>query len=67
MKCFFPKDILQWFFSKEGNKSDILKLEEKNLIGFLGPNFLKRFIPNYSTIKYTHTSLKRTLSKGSRF
>ena len=28
MKCFFPKDILQWFFSKEGNKSDILKLEE---------------------------------------
>ena len=27
MKCLFSKDNLQWFFSKEGNKSDRSKLE----------------------------------------
>ena len=40
----------------------------KNLRGFLGfLNFVKRFIPNYTTLKYTHTYLKRTLTKGRRF
>ena len=31
------------------------------------PNYVKRFIPNYNTLKYTHTSLKATPTKGSRF
>ena len=78
MKCLFSKDSLQWVFFKEGNKPDRSKLEEtvkthtaknaKDLRSFWGfPNFVKRFIPNYSTLKYTHTSLKRTLTNRSRF
>ena len=32
---------------------------------FLGfPNYVKQFMLIYSTLKYTHTSLKRTLTKG---
>ena len=78
MKCLFSKDSLQWFVSKEGNKPDRSKLEKtekrhtpkdfKSFRGFLGfPDCIKQFISNYSTLKYTHTSLKRTLMKGSRF
>ena len=70
MKCLSPKDSLQWFFSKKGNKGRS-KLERnkkthtpknaKSLRSFLDfPNFIKRFISNYSTLKYTHTSLKKT-------
>ena len=36
------------------------------LEGFF-PNYVKRFIPNYNTLKYTHTSLKATSTKESRF
>ena len=78
MKCLLSKDGLQLFFSKEGNKPDRPKLEEiekthspknaKKLRSFLGfPNFAKRFIPNYSTLKYTHTSPNGVLTKASRF
>ena len=78
MKCLSPKDSLQWFFSKKGNKPGRSKLERnekkhtpknaKSLRSFLGfPNFIKRFISNYSTLKYTLTSLKKILQKGSRF
>ena len=60
MKCLFSNDSLQGFFSKEGNKPGISKLEEtekthtaknkKKLRSFLGfPNFVKQFMPNYST------------------
>ena len=70
MKCLSPKDSLQWFFSKKGNKGRS-KLERnkkthtpknaKSLRSFLDfPNFIKRFISNYSKLKYTHTSLKKT-------
>ena len=64
-------------FSKEGNKTDRSKLGDaekkhapknaKNSRSFLGfSNFVKQFIPNYSTLKYTHTSLKTALTNGSR-
>ena len=78
MYFIFSKDCCQLFFSKEDNKSDRSKLEEtkkthtprnaKFLRSF--SNFVKKFIPNYrnySTIKYAHTSLNRTLTKGSPF
>ena len=76
MKCLLSKDSLQCFFSKEGNKPNRSKLEEiekthtpkntKNSRSFLGfPNFVEQFIPNYSTLKYTHTSHNRTLTKGN--
>ena len=40
----------------------------KKLISFFGfPNYVKRFTPNYSTLEYTYTLLKRTLTKGSQF
>ena len=70
MKCLSPKDSLQWFFSKKGNKgrSNLERNKKthtpknaKSLRSFLDfPNFIKRFISNYSTLKYTHTSLKKT-------
>ena len=78
MKCVFSKDSVQWLFSKDGNKpdrSELAEIEEaytpknaknlRNLFGF--PNFAKQFIPNYRTLKYTHASLNRTLTKESRF
>ena len=64
-------------FSKEGNKPDTSKLEEteknrhqkmqkfKKFFGF--PTFVKWFIPNYSTLKYNHISLKTTFTKGNQF
>ena len=75
-KCLFSKDGL--FFSKDGIKPDRSKLEEtekmhtpqnaKHLRSFLVfPNYVKGFIPNYSTLKYNHTSLKRIFTKESRF
>ena len=79
MKCLFAKDSLQWLFSKKGNEPDRSKLEEigkthtrktaKEFKKFFGlSNFVKRFIfINYSMLKYTHTSLHRTLTKRSRF
>ena len=40
----------------------------KNLRRFLGfPNYVKRFLPNYSTLKYTHRPLERPLTKGVDF
>ena len=60
----------------EGIKKDRPKLHEteKNMHTkkmqkkwevFLGfPNYVKQFMLIYSTLKYTHTSLKRTLTKG---
>ena len=78
MKCLLSKDSLQRFVFKEGNKPDRSKLEKtektntpkksKHFRGFLGfLNCIKQFISNYGTLKYTHTSLKRTLTKGSQF
>lgn len=53
------------FFSEEGNKTDRSELEEtekthtlknaKQLRSFLF-FYVKLFIPNYSTLKYNHTS-----------
>ena len=68
-EVLFSENGLQYLYSKERNKPDRSKLEEtekthapkntKNLRSLLGfPNCIKQFIPNYSTLKYTYTSLK---------
>ena len=78
MKCISSNDSLQWFFSKEDHKPGRSKFEETKKcaqqhnanrlrIFFSFPNFVKQIIPNFNTLKYTHRSLNRTLTKGSRF
>ena len=71
-KCLISRESLFFdsFFYK--NKTDHKNAHTKNCKNFrklfLGfPNFTKQFIPNYSTLKCTHTSLERTLTKGRRF
>ena len=82
MNCLFSKDSFQWFFSKEDNKTDISKLEEtekphppknSNIFRFFHRVF-QTFLNNLCQIieimvhlKYTRTSLDRTLTKKSRF
>ena len=64
-------------FSKEGIKPDRSKLEEtekthkpkyaKKITSLLKfPNYVKRFIPNYSALKYTYTSFKTTYTYKSK-
>ena len=76
---FFEYNLLfddQWIFSKEvinPHRSKLVETEKmhtpksaKKLRSFLGfSNFVKRSILNSSTLKYTHTSFKRTPRKGS--
>ena len=76
IKCLFFKDSFQWFFSKEGIKPDRSKQEEtekthkpkyakkRSFLGF--PNYVKRFIPNHTALKYTYTSFKRTYTYKSK-
>ena len=48
---------------EETEKTHIPKKLQKVFLGF--SKLFRQFIPNYSTLNYTHTSVKRTNTKGS--
>ena len=71
-KCLFSKLFPLWNVLNQvklrGNLKTLTLKNAQKLKSFLGfMNCVEWFISNYCTIKHTHTSLKRTRTKGCRF